>query len=176
MWILSLHTNIYPFLTESQIQRTKIPQNPTRTKPLLLLRFSPRSILTTPRRRLLSSSGHRPPSPSDEDEDNLHPSSHRRRSLLSDADQIFSILQQDGLGFEARTAINDLWPDLIAALVHVVLRRIHSSMTTTNKSRSAKLAFKFFAWASDQPQATLVLTTSKGRYVVGQYPRLLRVH
>ncbi|XP_039132439.1 LOW QUALITY PROTEIN: pentatricopeptide repeat-containing protein At1g55630-like [Dioscorea cayenensis subsp. rotundata] len=122
---------------------------------MLLLRFSPRSILTPRRRRLLSSSGHRPPPPTeedeDEDEDDPHPSSRRRQSLLSDADQIISILKQDGLGFEARTALNDLHPNLTAALVHLVLRRIHSSMTTANKSRSAKLAFKFFAWASDQP-------------------------
>ncbi|KAH7666005.1 hypothetical protein IHE45_13G071300 [Dioscorea alata] len=118
---------------------------------MLLLRSSPRSILTPPRRCLLSSSGHRPPSPSDEDKDDPHPSSGRRRSLLYDADQIFSILQQDSLGFEARTALNDLRPNLTASVVHIVLRRSHSSITTTNKSRSAKLAFKFFAWASNQP-------------------------
>ncbi|KAH7660604.1 hypothetical protein IHE45_15G003700 [Dioscorea alata] len=131
MSILTLHENFFSFLTQSQIQQTKIPQNPTQTKPLLLLRFSPRSILTHPRRRLLSSSGHRP-----------HPPPMKMKTIPTPPSSL-SI------------------PPLRCRpnLLHPPTRR--SRLRSPHRPERSPAKKKFFAWVSDQPQAIPMLTTSK---------------
>ncbi|KAJ0967203.1 hypothetical protein J5N97_024120 [Dioscorea zingiberensis] len=130
-----------------------------------MLLFGPRSIHQPRRRclllRRLSDSGHRSDDETnvsgftDEDEDDQQEANilHRRRtieSIRSEADHIFSILQKDGPGFNARSALDELHPKLNGPLVREVLRLISFSMNAANKLRSAKLAFKFFNWAGHQ--------------------------
>lgn len=64
------------------------------------------------------------------------------------ASKIFAILQQDGGGFDARAALDAMQIKVSGRLVRDVLIRVSGSISGTNKSRCAKLAYKFFVWCS----------------------------
>lgn len=74
-----------------------------------------------------------------------------RRKFLEDVkiigDKVFKILQQDGPGFNARIALDELDVEVSNALVRDVLLKILMSINDTNKFRCAKLAYKFFSWS-----------------------------
>lgn len=70
--------------------------------------------------------------------------------IRSEADKILEILQQDGPGFNARTALDKLHLRISAILVREVLFRILISINGANKPRCAKLAYKFFSWSGQQ--------------------------
>ncbi|XP_062201576.1 pentatricopeptide repeat-containing protein At3g60050-like [Phragmites australis] len=77
-----------------------------------------------------------------------------RRRFFEDvrleADRIFRILLQDGPGFSARQALDEMRPRVSNALVREVLFRIVASVDTVNRERYPKLAYKFFMWAGQQ--------------------------
>lgn len=77
----------------------------------------------------------------------------RRRVLegvKSEANRVLQILRQDGPGFDARTALEELKLKISHALVREVLLRILMSINGANRSRYAKLAYKFFVWSGEQ--------------------------
>lgn len=95
------------------------------------------------------------PPPANEEHDN---DGHDRFSsrkgfftgIKAEADKIFQILLQDGPGFNAREALDDLKPKVSPGLVREVLLQILMSMNSANMKRCAKLGYKFFMWAGQQ--------------------------
>ncbi|XP_031501621.1 pentatricopeptide repeat-containing protein At3g60050-like [Nymphaea colorata] len=88
--------------------------------------------------------GSEDPSSNNHDDCSADESFSARRSKV--ASKIFAILQQDGAGFDARTALDEMQIRVSGRLVREVLIRISSSINGANKSRCAKLAYKFFVW------------------------------
>ncbi|XP_068646165.1 pentatricopeptide repeat-containing protein At3g60050-like [Aristolochia californica] len=80
------------------------------------------------------------------------PSPRRRCSeeLNSDVYRIYFILQQDGPGFDARSVLSEMEIKVSDTLLRGVLVRILKSINNTNKSRCAKLGYKFFVWSGSQ--------------------------
>ncbi|KAG9441176.1 hypothetical protein H6P81_017030 [Aristolochia fimbriata] len=70
--------------------------------------------------------------------------------LNSDLDKVFFILQQDGPGSDARSVLSEMEIKVSNTLFRGVLLRLLNSINPTNKSRCAKLGFKFFAWSGSQ--------------------------
>lgn len=95
-----------------------------------------------------------PESGDDEDGENLSSGSGSRRrfsdELRLEADRIFKVLLQDGPGFNARQALDEMRPRVSNALVREVLFRIVVSVDSVNRARYPKLAYKFFVWAGQQ--------------------------
>ncbi|KAJ3682182.1 hypothetical protein LUZ60_014755 [Juncus effusus] len=73
-----------------------------------------------------------------------------RAEMMLEAQKIFEILQQDGPGFNARLVLDEMQPQISNSLVREVLFRILTSINCANKSRCAKMAYKFFSWSSQQ--------------------------
>lgn len=71
-------------------------------------------------------------------------------NVRNDADRILEILWQDGPGFDAKAALDDLQLRLSGLLVRKVLLGILTDKRYANKNRSAKLGFKFFVWSGQQ--------------------------
>lgn len=91
--------------------------------------------------------------PGGEIADDFEESSSRystRVGIRSEAEKILEILQQDGLGYNARQVLDEMQLKVSNALVREVLFRILVSINYANKSRCAKMAYKFFAWSADQ--------------------------
>ncbi|XP_072987209.1 uncharacterized protein [Typha latifolia] len=80
-------------------------------------------------------------------EDDDFPKRKFFRDIRSEADRVIEILLQDGPGFDARLALEELQLNVSNALVREVFIRILMSINGANKSRCAKLAYKFFAWS-----------------------------
>ncbi|GJN19828.1 hypothetical protein PR202_gb07138 [Eleusine coracana subsp. coracana] len=94
-------------------------------------------------------------SESDDDDGESFPPGRgsRRRSfedLKPQADQIFRILLQDGPGFSARQALDEMRPRVTNELVREVLFRMIVSVDNVNRERFPRLAYKFFMWAGQQ--------------------------
>ncbi|WCJ36643.1 Pentatricopeptide repeat (PPR) superfamily protein [Euphorbia peplus] len=67
-----------------------------------------------------------------------------------DAGKVIDILRQDGPGFDVRVALNELHLRISGLLVREVLVRILRNINHENKTRCAKLAYRFFVWCSLQ--------------------------
>ncbi|KAK4839878.1 hypothetical protein QYF36_025695 [Acer negundo] len=77
-----------------------------------------------------------------------------RRNFLEnvkfDAGRILDILQHDGPGFDSKTSLSELGIRVSGALVREVLLRILINIDYANKTRCAKLGYKFFVWCGQQ--------------------------
>ncbi|XP_010241402.1 PREDICTED: pentatricopeptide repeat-containing protein At3g60050-like [Nelumbo nucifera] len=77
-----------------------------------------------------------------------------RQRLLDDvrfnAEKILATLQQDGPGFDVRSALDELQLKVSSRLVREVLIRISKTINHANKNRCAKLGYKFFMWSGQQ--------------------------
>lgn len=82
--------------------------------------------------------------------DNFSPRQQFLEELRFIAHKVFDILQQDGLGFDARSALDEMQLDVSNRLVREVLTMISKSINHANKSRCAKLSYKFFVWSGQQ--------------------------
>lgn len=71
-------------------------------------------------------------------------------STRIDAVRVLDILRQDGLGFDARKALNELQIRVSGLLVREVLVGIMRNINYENKARSSKLGYKFFVWSGEQ--------------------------
>ncbi|KAF7840354.1 pentatricopeptide repeat-containing protein [Senna tora] len=67
-----------------------------------------------------------------------------------DAERVLEILRQDGPGLDARLILSELQVRPSGLLVREVLSGILKNISCENKTRCAKLAYKFFAWCSQQ--------------------------
>lgn len=67
-----------------------------------------------------------------------------------DSRRILDILQKDGPGFDAKLALSDLGIRVSGTLVREVLLGILGNINYANKTRCAKLGYKFFVWSSQQ--------------------------
>ncbi|WOL10123.1 hypothetical protein Cni_G18877 [Canna indica] len=90
----------------------------------------------------------------DYNQSNNHGSANHRQKLIEEnrakADRMFEILQQDGPGFSVLAALDELQLKVSNTLVREVLLRILMSINSANRSRCAKLAYKFFVWSGQQ--------------------------
>ncbi|VFQ99635.1 unnamed protein product [Cuscuta campestris] len=64
-----------------------------------------------------------------------------------EARRILEILYQDGPGFDAKTALDDLHIRLSGLLVREVLAGVLETLNFADKSRCAKMGYKFFVWS-----------------------------
>ncbi|CAN6317917.1 unnamed protein product [Urochloa humidicola] len=108
-----------------------------------------------PRKMLLRLPPPGGPPESDDDDGEKFSTGHgpRRRSFEDvrlEGDRIFRILLQDGPGFSARQALDEMRPKVSNALVREVLFRIVVSVDSVNRERYPKLAYMFFVWAGQQ--------------------------
>ena len=71
-------------------------------------------------------------------------------NVRDDAEKVLEILQQDGPGFDAKVALGDLQIRVSGLLVREVLLGILRTINYANKSRWAKLGYKFFVWSGEQ--------------------------
>ncbi|KAJ8772227.1 hypothetical protein K2173_027404 [Erythroxylum novogranatense] len=81
------------------------------------------------------------------------PLSDRQRFFANakkDAARVLEILRQDGPGFDAKKALDDLPIRVSGLLVREVLLGILTKMNNENKTRCAKLGYKFFLWSARQ--------------------------
>ncbi|EEF51393.1 pentatricopeptide repeat-containing protein, putative [Ricinus communis] len=67
-----------------------------------------------------------------------------------DAARVLDILRQDGPGFDAKAALSELDLRVSGLLVREVLAGILRNIGIDNKTRCAKLGYKFFIWSSQQ--------------------------
>lgn len=72
------------------------------------------------------------------------------QSSRVDADRAFRVLQQDGPGFDTKLALTELQIRVSGLLVRGVLLSVLKTMNRTNRSRCARLGFKFFHWSGQQ--------------------------
>ena len=95
-----------------------------------------------------------PPESDDDDGEKISPGHSPRRRLFEDvrlvADRIFRILLQDGPGFSARQALDEMRPKVSNVLIREVLFRFVVSVDSVNRERYPKLAYKFLLWAGQQ--------------------------
>jgi pentatricopeptide repeat protein len=77
-----------------------------------------------------------------------------RRSYVEctriDADRVLDILRRDGPGFDAKRALSELEIKVSWLLVREVFTGILRNINEENKTRCAKLGFKFFMWSDQQ--------------------------
>lgn len=77
-----------------------------------------------------------------------------RRSFLeqarNDAKRAIEILHQDGPGFDAKAALDDMQIRISGLIVREVLLGILTNINYANKIRYAKLGYKFFIWSGQQ--------------------------
>ncbi|CAM0956542.1 unnamed protein product [Alopecurus aequalis] len=88
-----------------------------------------------------------------DDAENLSPGSGSRRiprEELRLADRILKILLQDGPGFSARQALDEMNLRVTSKLVAEVMLRFVVSVDNVNRERYPRLAYKFFLWAGQQ--------------------------
>ncbi|KAF2315623.1 hypothetical protein GH714_040137 [Hevea brasiliensis] len=71
-------------------------------------------------------------------------------NVRSDAARVLDILRQDGLGFDAKAALNELHIKVSGLLVREVLVGILKNINYENKERSAVLGYTFFLWSGQQ--------------------------
>lgn len=71
-------------------------------------------------------------------------------SVKLDAKRALEVLRQDGPGLDARLIFEELSIRPSGILVREVLFGILKSINSENKTRCAKLAYKFFVWCSQQ--------------------------
>ncbi|KQJ97369.1 pentatricopeptide repeat-containing protein At3g60050 [Brachypodium distachyon] len=92
----------------------------------------------------------------DDDGENLRFASRYRsrrkyfEELSLEVDRIVKILLQDGPGFSARQALDEMNLRVSNELVREVLSRIVVSVDSVNRERFPRLAYKFFLWAGQQ--------------------------
>lgn len=67
-----------------------------------------------------------------------------------DAKKVIEILLQDGPGFDTKAALDDLRIRVSGLLVRKVLLEILRTINYINKTRCAKLGYKFFVWSGEQ--------------------------
>ncbi|KAK9292078.1 hypothetical protein L1049_020033 [Liquidambar formosana] len=67
-----------------------------------------------------------------------------------DAHKVLEILHQDGPGFDAKSTLDELQIRVSGLLVREVLLGILKTINYANKSRCAKLGYKFFVWSGQQ--------------------------
>lgn len=81
-----------------------------------------------------------------------------RRSFFEtariDTRKVLEVLQQDGPGFDAKGALDELNIRVSGLLVRKVLMEILKNISVANKLRCAKLGFKFFTWSGQQGNYT----------------------
>ncbi|XWS48440.1 hypothetical protein CRYUN_Cryun13aG0077000 [Craigia yunnanensis] len=67
-----------------------------------------------------------------------------------DARRILEVLQQDGPGCDAKAALSEMQIRVSGFLVREVLKGILKNINYANKTRCAKLGYKFFVWSGQQ--------------------------
>ncbi|KHG03451.1 hypothetical protein F383_28450 [Gossypium arboreum] len=67
-----------------------------------------------------------------------------------DARTILEVLEKDGPGFDVKAAISKMQVRVSGFLVREVLLGVLKNTNYTNKTRCAKLGYKFFVWAGQQ--------------------------
>ncbi|XVE58543.1 hypothetical protein DITRI_Ditri04bG0177700 [Diplodiscus trichospermus] len=67
-----------------------------------------------------------------------------------DSRRILEVLQQDGPGFDAKAALSEMEIRVSGFLVREVLKGILKNINYANKTRCAKLGYKFFVWSGQQ--------------------------
>ncbi|KDP22281.1 hypothetical protein JCGZ_26112 [Jatropha curcas] len=72
------------------------------------------------------------------------------QNVRADAARIIDILRRDGPGFDAKTALSELHVRVSGLLVREVLVGILKNISDENKTRCAKLGYKFFVWSGQQ--------------------------
>ncbi|XP_021295986.1 pentatricopeptide repeat-containing protein At3g60050-like [Herrania umbratica] len=72
------------------------------------------------------------------------------KSGRDDARRILEVLQQDGPGFDAKAALSEMQMRVSGFLVREVLVGILKNINYVNKTRCAKLGYKFFMWSGQQ--------------------------
>ncbi|KAF6137141.1 hypothetical protein GIB67_030905 [Kingdonia uniflora] len=77
-----------------------------------------------------------------------------RRRFFDDArcnaERVIEILRQDGPGFDAKLCLDEMQVRVSNQLVREVLINFLEKLDRTNKTRCAKLGYKFFVWSSCQ--------------------------
>ncbi|XP_057952432.1 pentatricopeptide repeat-containing protein At3g60050-like isoform X2 [Malania oleifera] len=68
----------------------------------------------------------------------------------ADADRALEVLEQDGLGFDAKLALDELKIRVSGIFVREVLLKILTNINYAHRSRCAKLGYKFFVWSGQQ--------------------------
>ncbi|KAG2557019.1 hypothetical protein PVAP13_8NG185103 [Panicum virgatum] len=92
-----------------------------------------------------------PPESDDDDGEKFSPGHSPRRRLFEDVRLVADrILLQDGPGFSARQALDEMRPKVSNVLIREVLFRFVVSVDSVNRERYPKLAYKFFVWAGQQ--------------------------
>ncbi|KAI5652759.1 hypothetical protein M9H77_29946 [Catharanthus roseus] len=87
-------------------------------------------------------------------------------NVRNESRKILELLQQDGPGFDAKAALDDLQLRVSGLLVREVLLGILKTASYVNKNRSAKLGFKFFVWSGQQENY---------RHTVNAYHLLMKI-
>ncbi|KAF7053519.1 hypothetical protein CFC21_061419 [Triticum aestivum] len=93
------------------------------------------------------------PESGDDDAENLSSGSgsrRRPREELRLADRILKVLLQDGPGFSARKALDEMNLKVTNELVRQVMFKFVVSVDSVNRERYPRLAYKFFVWAGQQ--------------------------
>ncbi|XP_039046527.1 pentatricopeptide repeat-containing protein At3g60050-like [Hibiscus syriacus] len=67
-----------------------------------------------------------------------------------DARRILEVLERDGPGFDAKAAISEMQVRVSGFLVREVLKGILKNINYANKTRCAKLGYKFFMWSGQR--------------------------
>ncbi|KAK2983496.1 hypothetical protein RJ640_023030 [Escallonia rubra] len=76
------------------------------------------------------------------------------RTTRIDVDRAIQILKQDGPGFDTKAALDDSKIRVSGLLVREVLFGILKRINYGNKSRCAKLGYKFFVWSGEKENYT----------------------
>ncbi|XP_065869782.1 pentatricopeptide repeat-containing protein At1g55630-like [Euphorbia lathyris] len=83
-------------------------------------------------------------------EDHFTPRRHFIENVRMDAGRVIDILRQDGPGYDVKAALNELQLRVSGLLVREVLVRILRNINYENRTKCAKLAYRFFVWSSLQ--------------------------
>lgn len=90
---------------------------------------------------------------SDDDENykqNVFNRSSFVRNAKINANKALKVLQQDGPGFDSKSALDNLEIKVSGLLVREVLIGILKSINYANRDRYAKLGYKFFVWSGEK--------------------------
>lgn len=88
------------------------------------------------------------------------------KSARTDASRVLGILQQDGPGFDAKSALDELQIRVSGPLVREVLLGLLKTINYANKRRCAKLGYKFFVWSGQQ---------EKYQHTVASYHMIMKI-
>ncbi|XP_076906530.1 uncharacterized protein LOC143562672 [Bidens hawaiensis] len=97
------------------------------------------------------------------DDDNNNNNAFSRASFIRNAKlnavKALKVLQQDGPGFDTKSALDSLELEVSGLLVREVLIGILKNMNHVNRERCAKLGYKFFTWSGGKPSYSHTVNT-----------------